>query len=77
MNFRTLSFLLVFLISNSITAKSYYVNAESGSDKNDGKSKDSAWKNLWKVNQKIYKPGDKILFAAGTSYEGKLGFCRI
>ena len=72
MNFRTLSFLLVFLISNSIIAKSYYVNTETGSDKNDGKSESSPWKTLWKVNQKAFKPGDIVLFAAGTSYYGQL-----
>ncbi|GGZ87358.1 right-handed parallel beta-helix repeat-containing protein [Algibacter mikhailovii] len=46
----------------------YYVNSITGNDQNNGKSENRAWKTLWKVNQQKFKPGDKILIAAGTSY---------
>ena len=72
MNIKTVSFLIVLLFSNMLIANTYYVNSEVGSDANTGKSKSKPWKTLWKVNQQVFKPGDKILFAAGTSYEGKL-----
>jgi hypothetical protein len=72
MNIKTLSFQIVLLFSNMLIANTYYVNSEVGSDANTGKSKSKPWKTLWKVNQQVFKPGDKILFAAGTSYEGKL-----
>lgn len=60
------------LIANFIFATDYYVNSNSGNDKNDGITKKTAWKSLTKVNEQTFKPGDKILFAAGTSYEGQL-----
>lgn len=50
----------------------YYVDSEEGSDENDGRSADAAWKTLDKVNANQYAPGDKILFKAGTSYTGAL-----
>lgn len=43
-----------------------------GNDKNSGKDINKAWKSLSKVNEQVFKSGDKILFAAGTSYIGKL-----
>ena len=51
---------------------SYYIDASAGSDANDGKSSDSAWKTLDKVNATEFQPGDKILFKAGESWEGVL-----
>jgi len=69
---KILSLLLLLLISNIIVAKNYYVNSEIGSDSNSGKSELKPWKTLWKVNNHVFKPGDKILFAAGTSYQGQL-----
>ena len=72
MNIKTVSFLIVLHFSNMLVANTYYVNSEVGSDANTGKSKSKPWKTIWKVNQQVFKPGDKILFAAGTSYEGKL-----
>ena len=56
----------------SINAKTYYVNSETGDDKNPGTNPYGAWKTLWKVNQHTFKPGDRILFAAGTSFDGTL-----
>ena len=56
---------VLLLLVNNITATTYYVNSETGDDQNSGKSEQKAWKSLWKVNKKVFKPGDIILFAAG------------
>ncbi|MGZ0014778.1 right-handed parallel beta-helix repeat-containing protein [Yeosuana sp. AK3] len=63
-----LSFLLLF----SSCTKVYYVDAVTGNDSNSGKSPSKAWASLQKVNQIIFKPGDKILFKSGTTYFGQL-----
>ncbi len=72
MKLKSLLFLLVFIFSNSLDAKTYYVNSEIGNDSNNGTSKLKPWKSLWKVNQQVFKPGDKILFAADNSFIGVL-----
>ncbi len=51
---------------------SYYIHAQHGDDARDGLSKETAWKSLANVNRHVFKPGDAILFAAGTVYEGQL-----
>ena len=48
----------------------YYISFTSGNDDNDGKSEDSAFKNLGKINSITYKPGDKIMFKSGDSWRG-------
>jgi len=50
----------------------FYVDAESGSDKSDGISPQSAWKSLTPVNARSFKPGDTVLFACGGRWEGSL-----
>lgn len=50
----------------------YYVDALNGSDTSSGKGPDKAWKSLAKVNEQLFQPGDRILFKAGTEYEGQL-----
>jgi len=50
----------------------YYVNASNGDDTNTGTSPAQAWATLNKVNQQVFKPGEHILFKAGTVYNGQL-----
>lgn len=69
---KLLILLLLVICSFSLHATTYYVNSETGKDSNSGTGKNSAWKTLWKVNQQVFEPGDKILFAAGQSFEGRL-----
>lgn len=59
-------------LSHFVFSETYYINASTGNDKNNGNTKNTAWKTLWKVNQQVFKPGDQLLFAAGTSYNGQL-----
>jgi len=72
MNCKHFFFALVFFTLQSVIANNYYVNSKTGSDRNNGKSPDKAWKSLRKVNKQVFKPGDKILFAASTDYHGQL-----
>lgn len=48
----------------------YYVDCETGNDYASGKSERSAWKTLEKASSVTYYKGDKILFRAGTVYNG-------
>lgn len=64
-------FSLLFLISCA-TENIYYIDAEYGNDANAGHSPESAWASLEKVNQTEFKPGDKILFKSGSSWNGQL-----
>jgi len=52
--------------------KTYYVNSKTGSDANSGTSAGSALASLSAVNNLKLKPGDIVLFSAGTEYKGQL-----
>lgn len=49
----------------AISKSIYYVDAENGSDENDGLSEESAWKTFKNVNKRSFQPGDTILLKAG------------
>ena len=49
----------------------YYVS-NKGSDGNDGKSPNKAWKSLDKVSSTALKPGDYVLFERGGYFRGSL-----
>lgn len=50
----------------------YYVDSVRGSDANDGRSANRAWRTLDRVNTGTFAPGDRILLRAGSSWEGFL-----
>ena len=50
----------------------YYVNSITGSDDAFGTSSDTPWKSISKVNSIVFNPGDKILFACGSSWSSQL-----
>ena len=50
----------------------YYVDAENGSDANDGLSPENAWKSTKKVNTFQFSPGSAVLFKRGQSFRGAL-----
>jgi hypothetical protein len=66
------SALLVLAACHSGGPRSYYVDGSSGDDARSGRSESSAWKSLDKVNVTVFQPGEKILFKAGTAYQGQL-----
>jgi hypothetical protein len=51
---------------------SYYVDANLGSDSNDGLSAATPWQSLSKVNSTTFSSGDQILFKSGASWSGQL-----
>lgn len=51
-------------------ATNYYINSNYGDDNNTGTNKDQAWKSLNNLNRDLFKAGDSILFAKGSSYKG-------
>lgn len=51
-------------------AVTYYLNSIVGNDDHAGTSPQSAWKTLKNLEQPIFKPGDSILFAKGSTYTG-------
>jgi hypothetical protein len=55
-----------------VSATTYYINAASGSDSNPGINPARPWKTLEKVNSTTFAPGDRIGFAAGRRWNGKL-----
>lgn len=55
-----------------INVKTYYVDAENGSDSNSGRSEKEAWQTLEKVNSTEFAAGDSILLKADTVYNGQL-----
>ena len=69
---RLLLAVFVCWLNSPVRAATYYVDATSGADGNSGLSSSQAWKTLEKVNSSTFAPGDRILFAAGSRWEGKL-----
>ena len=59
--FYTFIFSFCFLWCNATT---YYVDSSTGSDSNAGTTPQKAWKSINRINEKIFHPGDSILFAA-------------
>jgi len=52
-------------------AETYYVSS-TGNDTHDGRSPQSAWRSLDKVNAATLRPGDKVLFKRGDVWRGQL-----
>ena len=53
-------------------ATTYYIDSESGSDKNTGKSKAKAWRTIARANRATLAPGDRVLFAGGQTFSGTI-----
>jgi hypothetical protein len=64
--------LLIVCFSSAAWAADYFVDSSTGDDTAAGLSADHSWKSLKNVNTQTFKPGDRILLKAGTSYAGQL-----
>ena len=64
--------LLLFSISFSLQATTYYMDATAGNDSNSGTSPDEAWRNIEKLNIQTFQAGDSILFKRGEIFRGML-----
>ena len=64
--------IVLFSISTiQIQATSYYV-AQHGNDQNDGKTLDSPWRTVQKINDQVLQPGDTVFFHSGHVFSGTL-----
>ena len=52
--------------------RTFFVNAASGNDSQDGLSAQSPWRSLTKVNAAELQAGDKVLFHRGNTWRGTL-----
>lgn len=62
------------VLASQATSKvtTYYVDSLNGNDNNNGTSVNKPWKSLDKVNKTEFESGDKILFKAGSIWNGQL-----
>jgi len=65
------TFVLLLTVTESF-ATTYYIDAKTGKDNNNGQSKKQPWASIFKVNKQTFNAGDKILFKAGHQYSGVL-----
>ena len=49
----------------------YYVNSHAGDDGHDGLTAETAWRSLEKANSVVFKPGDSLLMASGSFFNGQ------
>jgi hypothetical protein len=69
---RLLTFLAPLPAIHPPPPATYYVDAAIGDDGATGRSPDSAWRTLDRVNATMFTPGDRLLFRAGASWHGQL-----
>lgn len=67
-----LTFILVFVLCGRLMGYDYFVSP-SGKDINNGISLNSPWATLAKVNSFRFRPGDRILFEGGATFNGTFG----
>jgi hypothetical protein len=63
---------VVMLSTLTLQATDYYVNSSTGNDAHAGTTIGQPFRSIDKINSLTFKPGDKILFAAGQVFPGEL-----
>ncbi len=64
---------LILLFSTSLLhATTYYVDATSGNDGNNGTSPATAWQTITKINSQTFVAGDSVLFKRNEIFRGIL-----
>ncbi|GHT35996.1 hypothetical protein FACS189427_06680 [Planctomycetales bacterium] len=61
-----------YIFTAPVFAADYYVDSQTGNDAADGKTPQSAWQSLKKVNSADIQAGDKILFKRNCQWRGQL-----
>ncbi|MFC4992329.1 right-handed parallel beta-helix repeat-containing protein [Rubritalea tangerina] len=69
---RLIHSILFITLSLTIQAADYFVSNRHGNDKNDGRSPQSPWRSLNKLNTSTFQPGDTIHLESDTTYRGTL-----
>jgi hypothetical protein len=63
---------VVCVLTGAARAATYYVDASTGIDTNDGLTPGTAWKTVGKVNGSTFAAGDQILFKRGQVWNESL-----
>jgi hypothetical protein len=66
------SFVPKTLVASDRSTRCFYIDAQRGSDANNGLSPSRPWRSLQKVNSTSFLPGDKILFRSSCHWKGQL-----
>src|SRR5690606_40211419 len=64
----SLSLFWLLALASVASAETYYVR-NGGNDNADGRSHETAWATIGKVNGRALKPGDQVLFHAGDVFK--------
>src|SRR5689334_2459649 len=62
--------ILAFIPIAQSTGATFYLDSKAGDDGRDGKAPEAAWKSIERANRETFQPGDRILLAAGSQWEG-------
>jgi parallel beta helix pectate lyase-like protein/flagellar hook capping protein FlgD len=62
----------LIMLASLLHAETYYIDASSGSDNNDGKTEGAAWQNVSLIKNKNFVPGDEILLKRGEVWASTL-----
>ena len=75
MNFKRTTFYILFIfglfLQLPLHATNYYIDAENGSDSNNGTTESTPWQSIEKLNQASFTSGDRILFKSGVEIKGQ------
>ncbi len=63
---------VLFTLSSTALATTYYVSSSTGSDTNNGTAGSTAWQTIAHVNGQTFQPGDSILFKRGDVWNESL-----
>ncbi|MDA3824110.1 MAG: right-handed parallel beta-helix repeat-containing protein [Bacteroidales bacterium] len=63
---------ILFVLPHLAIASTYYVDATSGSNDNNGRTEETAWRTVSKINGYSFSPGDSILFKRGETWNEQL-----
>ena len=55
-----------------LTNTTYYISSSGGNDQADGRSPQTAWRTLARVNAAALQPGDTVLFQRDNLWRGRL-----
>jgi hypothetical protein len=69
---QVLLMVLCFLSLTGFSQTIHYLDSKHGNDKNSGLKPSASWASLARVNDNVFKPGDKLLIKSGTVYKGQL-----
>lgn len=72
MNLRYTLFLAILASSTIAGARNYYVDSSKGNDSNSGFTPETAWRSLDRASTAALQPGDSLLLARGSWWEGRL-----